>query len=110
MGGGSGLSRMMSGGEGGGASKRLIGSRSRSRREIPGAGEVGGVDGEGGGKKKKVHKRVVMTRGTTGMGMAIKTDLSTAAQNWNENVNVSRVAFHFSFSSRPMLHSLASSC
>jgi len=74
MGGGNGLSRM-------------IGSRSRSGREMPGAGEAGVVDEEG--KKQKIQKRVVMTRGTTGMG-AIKTDLSTAAQNWNENVNVSR--------------------
>lgn len=98
MGGGaSGLSRMMGGGEGGGASKRLVGSRSRSRRETP-VGDAGaGV--EDGGTRKKIQKRVVMTRGTTGMGMAIKTDLSTAAQNWNENVNVSRLLFVFPRSS-----------
>ena len=44
-------------------------------------------------KKKKTLKRerqaVVMTRGTTGISMVTKTDPSTAAQNWNENVNVS---------------------
>ena len=45
-------------------------------------------------KKKKTPKRqpqaIVMTRGTTGISMVTKTDASTAAQNWNENVNVSR--------------------
>lgn len=44
-------------------------------------------------KKKKPQKRqpqaVVMTRGTTGISMVTKTDSATAAQNWNENVNVS---------------------